>query len=88
MIKIENNRVSMSGSRLILRAELGVGICTMLDKKILTEESLDELVARSKEIANKSDEEVDKELKEKLSTILSEVVSKILKEEEDNENGK
>lgn len=88
MIKIENSRVTVSGTGALLKAELGTCISTMLKKKILTEESLDSLVALSKELVNKSEEELDKELEEKLSTLLSKVVSKILKEEEENENGK
>lgn len=88
MIKIENSRVTVSGIRAVLRAELGTCICTMLKKKILTEDSLDELVALSKELVNKSEKELDKEIEEKLSNVLSKVVSKILKEEEENENGK
>lgn len=88
MVKIENNRVTMSGTGILLRAELGTCICSMLKKKILTEESLDYLVALSKELVNKSDEELNKEIEEKLSTVLSKVVSKILKEEEENKNGK
>ena len=88
MIKIKNSSVAISGTGAVLRAELGTCICTMLNKKILTEESLDSLVALSKELVNKSDEELDKEIEEKLSTLLSKVVSKILKEEEENENDK
>lgn len=88
MIKIEKYIVTMSGTGTLLRAELGTCICSMLEKKILTEESLDNLVALSKELANKSDEELDKEIEEKLSNVLSKVVSKILKEEEENKNGK
>lgn len=88
MIKIENSTLSMLGTRAMLKAELGICICSMLDEKILTEDSLDELVALSKELVNKSGEGLDKEIEEKLSNVLSKVVSKILKEEEENENGK
>lgn len=88
MIKIEKNKVSISGNRAKLKAELGECMCVLLKENILTEDSLDELVALSKELANKSDEELDKEINEKLSTLLGKVVSKILKEEEENENGK
>ncbi len=88
MIKIENSRVTVSGTGALLKSELGMCICTMLKQKILTEENLDSLVALSKELANKSDEELDKEIEEKLSNVLSKVVSKILKEEEENKNGK
>ena len=88
MIKIENNKLSISGNRVTLKAELGECLYIMLKENILTEENLDSLVALSKELANKSDEELDKEIEEKLSNVLSKVVSKILKEEEENKNGK
>lgn len=51
MIKIENNRVTMSGTGILLRAELGICICSMLEKKDINRRELGQLSSTFKRIS-------------------------------------
>jgi len=65
MLKIDGGRITVNGERLVLWSEFVTLTHDLLAENVFTESQLDSFI----EIAKKSNEEIEKEIKEKTSKI-------------------